>query len=331
MICAMGQNSHYLAQKTPTPIIIIGGPTASGKSALAVALAEKINGTLICGDALQLYAALPLLTAQPTLAEIKRVPHRLYNSRDIHENAHVAWWLKAACAAIQAVTEQGRMPIIVGGTGLYLNALTKGLATIPEIPAARRLKTQKLCEKKGVSWMHHVLNGIDPVMGKRLPPQDTQRILRAYSVHRQTGISLSQWQLKNDRGLVAHLRPHWIVLQPLKSALQSGIERRLSAMIDQGVLAEVASLAAHHCAPGATLSKAIGIREFSAHLAGMLTLEEAHQKITQQTLAYVKRQLTWFRHQTPADALRFDTAVTGQTLDEMVRACIAFTAPGLSP
>ncbi|MDC0344545.1 tRNA (adenosine(37)-N6)-dimethylallyltransferase MiaA [Alphaproteobacteria bacterium] len=287
---------------SPIKVTIIGGPTASGKSAFAMDYAAQHKGTLICGDSLQLYEAIPLLTAQPTLADKAAVPHELYGILAPHEAAHLGWWLAQVSQKIKQVAREGRTPIVVGGTGMYLRALEQGLADIPSIPPAHRQFIREQAAEKGTPWLYDQLSRADPAMAERLKPNDQQRLLRAYEVVTHTGKSLGHWQKNNDRTLVKDFQTQWTVLLPSKADLLNPIRQRLEKMVIQGALDQVAALLKYPQTLSPTLSKAIGFPEFSAHLKGDISLDDAMNQAAQNTASYVKRQITWFRHQSPEAA-----------------------------
>jgi tRNA dimethylallyltransferase len=283
--------------QTP-PVLLIAGPTASGKSALALRLAETLGGEIVNADALQLYADLRLLSARPTAAEEARVPHHLFGAVDAAEGWSVGRWLKAAEAALAEIAARGRPAIVVGGTGLYFKALTEGLADIPPVPAAVREVVAARYDAIGEARFREELAARDPQAAARISPGDRQRLARAYEVHEASGRSLSDWQGETRPTLTAGA---WraAVLEPERAVLYARCDARLGAMVEAGALDEVAALMARNLDPMLPAMKAVGLRELAAHLAGETSLDEALVLARQETRRYAKRQLTWLRNQTP--------------------------------
>jgi len=280
------------------PVLLIAGPTASGKSALALRLAEAMDGEIVNADALQLYADLRLLTARPTAEEEALAPHHLFGVSDGADGWSVGRWLNAALPVLDAIATRGRRAIVVGGTGLYFRALTRGLADIPAVPAAVRHAVAEIYERLGEDAFRQALGKRDPAAAARIAPSDRQRLLRAYEVAEATGKALSDWQSDTT----APLAPgQWraVVLEPERKALYDRCDARLEAMVQEGALEEVRALMARHLDPLAPIMKAVGVRELAAHLSGELTLAEAVALAQQETRRYAKRQMTWFRNQTP--------------------------------
>lgn len=283
------------------PVIVIGGPTASGKSGLALAIAERLDGVVINGDAIQVYRDLRMLTARPSEAEERRVPHRLYGFLDATEHCSAGRWQASALAEIAAVNAAGKRAIVVGGTGLYLRALIEGIAPIPDIPADIRARTRARYADIGNEKFRAELAARDPVMAARLEPADGQRLMRAWEVLEATGRSLAEWQ--EEPAEAPDLQFTMIVLMPPRDEIYAACDRRLDAMISSGVLDEVAALMkraeSENLDASLPVLKAVGYAELAAHLAGDKTLEAAVAAAQQQTRRYAKRQMTWFRHQLP--------------------------------
>ncbi|MDP3418778.1 tRNA (adenosine(37)-N6)-dimethylallyltransferase MiaA [Falsiroseomonas sp.] len=277
------------------PAILVAGPTTSGKSALALALAERVGGTVINADSMQVYAELRIITARPTPAEEARVPHLLYGVRPAAEAGTVAWWRGAALAAMEAARQAGRVPILCGGTGLYFLSLTEGLSAIPEIPAEARAEARRLAATLGPAALHARLAAIDPETAAGLRPSDAQRVTRAWEVVTGTGRGLRAWQAASGTG-PAPWRFAALLLDPPREALRAAIATRWHAMLGQGALEEVASLAAQGLDPALPAMRAHGVPELIAHLAGRMTLEAASERAILNTGQYTKRQATWFRH-----------------------------------
>ena len=280
------------------PVILIAGPTASGKSALALRLAEQLGGEIVNADALQLYADLRLLTARPSPQEEARAPHHLFGTVDGAEGWSVGRWLNAALPALADIRARGRRAIVVGGTGLYFRALTQGLAEIPAVPAAIRDAVGQTFDRFGENAFRQALAAKDPAAAARIAPGDRQRLVRALSVADATGRSLSDWQA----GTRPPLAPgDWraVVLEPERKTLYARCDARMQVMAQQGALEEVRALMARRLDPALPVMKAVGLRELASHLAGERTLDEAIALAQQETRRYAKRQLTWLRNQTP--------------------------------
>ncbi len=284
----------------PPPAVFIGGPTASGKSALAFELAKIFCGTIINADSLQCYRDLKILTARPA-AECARVPHRLYGYLDAAERGSVGSWRELALAEMAAVTAAGRLPIVVGGTGLYLRALALGLAPFPEIPEAVRKKALALHRALGGAAFHQQLASLDADSARRLHPGDTQRLVRAYEVVRATGTPIGAWRCRPHAP--APYRCATIVLLPPREQLYAACDTRFAAMIEQGALAEAAALAARALDPDLPAMKAMGLPELIRHLRGEIPLAASIAAAQLVTRHYAKRQMTWFRHQITADLI----------------------------
>lgn len=281
--------------------LIVAGPTASGKSALALELAQRLGGTVINADSMQVYAGLAVITARPTPAEAALAPHRLYGVRDPAEAASVAWWREAALAAMAQARAAGRLPILCGGTGLYFKALTEGIAAIPPVPEAAREEARALLAAEGPAALHARLAALDPDSAARLRPSDSQRLARAFEVWRGTGRGIAAWQAEGGAE-PAPWRFAAVLLDPPRDALRAAIAARWQAMLDQGALAEVAGLVARGLDPALPAMRAHGVPELAAHLAGRMTLPAASARAILNTGQYTKRQATWFRHQSLAAA-----------------------------
>ncbi|MGE0417086.1 MAG: tRNA (adenosine(37)-N6)-dimethylallyltransferase MiaA [Acetobacteraceae bacterium] len=274
--------------------LIVAGPTASGKSALALALAERLDGIVINADSMQVYRDLRVLTARPTPDEEARVPHRLYGVRSAAEAGSVAWWRDAALAEMDAARAAGRLPILTGGTGMYFAALTDGLAEIPPVTPEARDEARRLLAEIGAAALHAGLSKVDPATAHRLHPSDSQRIARAWEVWRSTGQGLAAWQ--GRRGDPAPWRFRAILLDPPREDLRAAIATRFAAMLRDGAIAEVRALLALGLDPALPAMRAHGVPELSAHLRGDITLQEAGRRTELVTGQYTKRQATWFRH-----------------------------------
>jgi len=304
---------------SPREALIVAGPTASGKSSLAATLAERLHGTIINADAMQLYRELRILTARPTEEEEARLPHRLYGVRPAVEPASAAWWREAALAAMAGAGDAGRLPILCGGSGLYLAALIDGLSAMPAIAPAARAEARALLTALGPASLHGRLAEVDPVTAARLRPTDSQRLARAYEVWLSTGRGLASWQAawQADGQDAAH--PWYftaILLDPPRAALREAIARRFAGMLAAGALEEVRALLALGLDPSLPVLRAHGVPELSAYLAGTLDLSEAASRAVLVTGQYAKRQSTWFRHH----------ALAGPARTHMIHARIASEA-----
>jgi tRNA dimethylallyltransferase len=276
-----------------TEAVLIAGPTASGKSAAALALARALGGMIINADSMQVYRELRVLTARPDAADLVAIPHRLYGTVPATEAYSVGQWLSDAAGAIAEARTEGRVPIIVGGTGLYFKTLLEGLAPIPDIPRETRELWRERAGTLAAGALHRELAARDAVMAARLRPSDPQRIVRALEVIDATGVSLADWQgtagspiLKDDAVLK-------LVVAPERDAIYAAIDARFDRMIEQGALEEVEALTALGLDEGLPLTRALGVRELAAHLAGALSLEEAATKAKTESRRYAKRQMTW--------------------------------------
>ena len=282
-----------------SPVIIVAGPTASGKSALALELAAARGGTIINADSQQIYRDLMILSARPDPAAMARVPHRLYGFLDAAERGSVALWRERALIEIAAARAAMRVPFLVGGTGLYLRALARGLAPVPAIPASVRAEAAELYDELGGAEFRERLAALDPDAATRLPPGDRQRLLRAWEVVRATGQPLGEWQ--RGAPATAPLRFATILIMPPREALYAACDRRFEQMIAKGALDEAAALVARGLPADLPAMKAVGVPELMRHLRGEIPLPEAVAEAQRATRRYAKRQMTWFRHQIVAD------------------------------
>jgi tRNA dimethylallyltransferase len=279
----------------PVPrALIVAGPTASGKSALALAIAGRIGGTVINTDSLQVYRELRILTARPSEAEEALVPHRLYGVRPAAEAGSVAWWRDAALHEMARAREEGRVPILTGGSGMYFAALTGGIADIPDPGPDARAEARRLLQQDGPAALHRRLADADPATAAKLRPEDSQRIARAWEVWIGTGQGLSAWQSR--RGDPAPWRFRAILLDPPRDALRAAITGRFDAMLRQDAIEEVRSLLALGLTPNLPAMRAHGVPEIGGYLRGDWPLDQARRRTELVTGQYTKRQATWFRH-----------------------------------
>ncbi len=279
--------------------ILIAGPTASGKSALALALAEKLGSEIINADSMQVYRDLRIITARPTPDEERRVPHRLYGQVDAAENYSAGRWCTDAAAVLAATRQESRPAIIVGGTGLYFNALTRGLAAVPPIPAKIRNDVRARLASEGPAALHAELTARDPAAGARLMPGDRARVTRALEVVLATGRSILDWHEENMPASLNLARAAKVFLMPARDQLLRNIDARFDAMIAAGALDEVRALAARKLDPSLPAMKAHGVPWLIRYLNGEVTLAEAAEHAKLETRQYTKRQATWFRNQLP--------------------------------
>ena len=279
--------------------ILIAGPTASGKSALALGLAEKLGGTIINADSMQVYRDLRIITARPTPDEEARVPHRLYGHVDAAENFSVGRWCTEVADVLAAAQREARAVIVVGGTGLYFSALTQGLAAVPPIPAQIRNDVRGRLASDGVEALHAELMRLDPAAAARLMPGDRSRVTRALEVILATGRSLVLWHEANMPARVDAALAAKVFLMPDRDALLRRIDARFDAMMAAGALDEVRALAGRHLDPTLPAMKAHGVPWLIRHLRGSISLSDAAEGGKRDTRQYTKRQATWFRNQLP--------------------------------
>ncbi len=277
------------------PVVVVAGPTASGKSALATMLAERLAGVVVNADAMQIYRDLPILTAAPTLADRARAPHFLYGVLSAAERCTAGRWRDMALVEIEAAHTHRRLPILVGGTGMYLKALQEGLAPVPPIPPAIRERARARLAAIGGAGVYAELPALDPEMAARLSPRDTQRVLRAWEVREATGRSLAAFQRATQPILAA--RYISLLLLPPREVLHAAIAKRCQAMVAAGALDEVRRLLSLGLDPALPAMKAVGVRELARQLAGEVSAAEALSAFVESTRQYAKRQVTWFGHQ----------------------------------
>jgi tRNA dimethylallyltransferase len=282
-----------------TKAVLIAGPTASGKSALALALAQKTGGVIVNADSMQVYRDLRVITARPTPEEEAQVPHRLYGHVDAAVNFSAGSWVRDAAGVLAELRAQNRLPIFVGGSGLYFKALTRGLSAVPPIPATIRDDVRARLERDGVEALHAELGRSDPLAAERLKQRDRTRIARALEVVEATGRSLTDWHSDGLPPLLPAGTFIALFLGPDRDQLYGRIDARFDAMLKAGALEEVAALAARHLDPLLPAMKAHGVPALMRHLEGEIAREEAAVVGRADTRHYAKRQFTWFRHQLP--------------------------------
>lgn len=283
-------------------VALIAGPTASGKSALALQLGERFSGTIINADSAQVYRDLRIVTARPSPEEEARAPHRLFGHVDAADTGYsAARWATEARIGIERALAARSLPILVGGTGLYLRTLIDGIAPVPEIDPAIRAEVRAM----NLSDAYAALTIVDRAEAARLNPADTTRICRALEVIRSTGRPIADWRRERMGGIGERINLVATILLPPRDWLNDRIDRRFAAMVDTGAMEEVANLIAREDAPlDAPIRRAIGMPELAAAVLGEITLADAIERASLATRQYAKRQYTWFRNQPPADWIR---------------------------
>ena len=279
---------------------IICGPTASGKSTLALDIARHVNGHILNADSMQLYKELPILSAQPTLSDQASVPHFLYSILHITDINSAGKWLQS----VEAVLKKSppHPPILVGGTGLYIKTLLEGLSPIPDIPPSLRAELDSLLAATSTTQMFQLLKEEDPLTAEKMDPRNTQRILRALEVIRHTRKPLLEWQKIPKEKIVPLSPPLKIILiDPDRETLYAALNKRVEHMLENGAIDEVRRLKERHILPSLTAKKTLGYEEILSYLEGHLVHGEMTEQIQQKTRHYAKRQMTWFRHQLSPD------------------------------
>jgi tRNA dimethylallyltransferase len=305
-----------------SPVALIAGPTASGKSAIALALAHRLakdgrRGVIVNADSAQVYADLRILSARPSEDEMAGIEHRLFGAWDGAEACSVAAWANRAKAEIAEIHSSGAVPILVGGTGLYLKVLLEGIAPIPPIDPAVRAMVRAMPE----DGAYKLLQLEDPERAAMLDPGDTQRIARALEVKRSTGVTLADWQLAKAGGIAEEIALHPLLVLPDRAWVYDRCDRRFEAMLGAGAIAEVEALLARELDPDLPVMRAIGVPEIAAFLFGDIPSERMIAAGQQATRNYAKRQFTWFRRQMPADWLRLAPDLESENID--IEACFA--------
>ena len=292
------------------PVALIAGPTASGKSGLALALAEATGGAIVNADSAQLYRDIPIVSAAPTAADRTRADHRLYDARSGSHPCSAAEWAQLAKAEIAELHAAHRLPILVGGTGLYLRTLLDGIAPVPPIDPAIRAAVRSASVAENLA----ALVSLDPVAAASLNPGDTTRIARALEVVRSSGRTLARWQERNEGGIGDDIALRPLVLLPPRDWLLDRCDRRFAAMVDGGAVAEVEALLARNLNPQLPVMRAIGVPELAALIRGELTREQAIAAGQLATRRYAKRQYTWFSNQPPPAWPRFTEPLDEHTI-----------------
>lgn len=284
--------------------ILIAGPTASGKSALALDLAERNGGVIVNTDSMQVYSVLDVLTARPTAAEVARLPHFLYGHVHPSTAYSTGAWLRDVMKLIDGGKFVERPVIFVGGTGLYFRALAEGIAEMPDIPQPIRDRWRHELQEQGAAKLHRILLREDSAAGMMLKPTDGQRIVRALEVLDESGRSILEWQAARGRPLIDRASTRFLVIEPDRAELVERIEARFDRMLEKGALDEVRRLTELGLDPDLPAMKAIGVRELHAAMASELSFPEAIERAKIATRQYAKRQATWFRHQLGPEWLR---------------------------
>lgn len=280
------------------PVLVLFGPTASGKTGLALQLAQALGAEIINADSRQLYARMPIITACPTAAEYAIVPHHLFEFLDPAERASAAVWSAQARSKIEEVLSRGKLPLLVGGTGLYLRSLMEGLSEVPEVPP----EVEAQFNGQNVLELYTQLNGVDPELAAKLHPTDTQRIVRALAVHAATGTPLSVWQQGEKKG--APFSFIKLGLMPEREELHARIHKRWLKMVDAGVVGEIAQLQSAGYTPDMPGLTGLGIPQFFEYLEGRCQLEDAIQAGATAHRQYAKRQCTWLANSYRPDFLQ---------------------------
>jgi tRNA dimethylallyltransferase len=288
-----------IAIRAGTKAVLIAGPTASGKSRLAVEFAQRHGGPVLNADSMQVYAELRIVSARPSREDEVAAPHRLYGHVAAGERYSVGRWITDVSAELDAARRDGRLPIIVGGTGLYFKALTEGLAAVPAIPADVREMIARASDGEESALLHRRLADIDPEDAAQIRPSDRSRIVRALEVFEATGRSLAAWRARPAAPILEGATVTRLVLDPDRTVLHERISARADAMLLDGAVEEVAKLGALSLSPDLPAMKAIGVRELLDHLDGKTSLDEAAAGMKTETRRYAKRQVTWFRTQMP--------------------------------
>ena len=284
------------------PCLIIAGPTAGGKSALALSVAERVGGEVVNADSMQVYADLPTLTAIPGEGDRARVPHHGYASVDGAERHSVAGWLRETGAAVSGIRGRGRIPILVGGTGMYIRAAVEGIAPVPDVPEEVRRRAAAMLEEMGGAAFRRKLAELDPPLAERLEDGDSQRLTRGMEIALATGERLSALQGAAPEGMLpGPIRT--VLVQPPRDELYRRIDRRFPMMLESGALEEAKAFLARGLDPGLPLMGAVGLPPLAETLAGRIGLARAVELACRDTRRLAKRQMTWFRHQLSADAV----------------------------
>lgn len=282
-------------------IIVIAGPTASGKSALALNIAEELNGVVINADSMQVYKDIPILAATPTAEDTVRAPHKLYGIYDAAYQGNVVEWLGLCKKEIDTARKEGKTPIVVGGTGLYIESLTKGVTPIPETPAEIRQKVGEILKEDGLEKLYADLQKIDPATAERLSENDTTRIRRAIEIYLHTGKTLSYWHTLPLKTVYAPEEFLLTYINVPRKILDERSRIRFDAMLEQGALEEATALVNRNLPDSLPAMRALGVQELKAYITGKCSLSEAVENAKLHTRQYAKRQCTWFNNRYKPD------------------------------
>lgn len=277
-------------------VMIVQGPTASGKSGLALELAQQYDGIIINADAMQVYQGIPIVTAAPSIEDKQKAEHRLYEIFPPEKNGSVTEWLDLAVEEIKLVLSQGRLPIVTGGTGFYIESLTKGVSPIPETKENVKAEVAQIMAQKGVSGAWNYLQSIDEKAAQMVKPNDMTRVRRALEIKIDTGISIAEWFTKPLIKKLGEVEFNKVTLLPQLNELEQRCAKRFEQMIKDGAIEEVKALLARDIPDNFPAMKAIGVPELRDYLQGKIGLEEAVRLAVLHSRQYAKRQLTWFRH-----------------------------------
>ncbi len=292
------------------PLICIAGPTASGKTALSIALAQAIDAEIISCDSMQVYRGMDIGTAKPTVEERRGIPHYMLDVADPTENFSVSRFCRMATPLIDDILRRGKTAILAGGTGLYMDALIRGNEFAPCPTTGRREELEALADREGIAAVMDRLRDVDPQSAARLPLSDRKRIIRAMEVYLETGQTITAHN-ERTKLLPPRYTPLWLGLEDAdRAALYKRIDRRVAAMLDAGLLQEIRTLLDSGVPKTATAMQAIGYKEFVAALEGQCTLEQAAQQVCTASRHYAKRQLTWFRRNKAIHWLRREDGMT---------------------
>ena len=283
------------SDKQENRCIVICGPTASGKSALAMKLANELNGEIINADSMQVYNELKILTSRPSTNDAQNIPHNLFGIRKMVEPCSVNIWFKLAKKSISEIIDRGKVPIACGGTGMYIHYLSKRLSKIPEIPNRVRLQAREKLKIIGNENFSKELVKLDPLLGNKIPIGDSQRLTRAWEVMKATGQSLAAWNMESDQATDLNL--YHVLLIPDREILYRICDQRFLGFMDQGAVAEAETIKNMNLDPSLPAMKALGLSQIIKYLDGEMNLDDAIKQAQQKTRNYAKRQMTWFRNQ----------------------------------
>ena len=306
------------SDKQENRCIVICGPTASGKSALAMKLANELNGEIINADSMQVYNELKILTSRPSTNDTENIPHNLFGIRKMVEPCSVNIWIKLAKKSISQIIDRGRIPIACGGTGMYIHYLSKRMSKIPEIPNRVRLEAREKLRILGNENFSKELIKLDPLLGNKIPIGDSQRLTRAWEVMKATGQSLAVWNRETDQATGLNL--YHVLLIPDREILYRLCDQRFLGFIDQGAVAEAETIKNMNLDPSLPAMKALGLSQIIKYLDGEMNLDDAIKQAQQKTRNYAKRQMTWFRNQLEPNFLNtkpYDGSIDQDLINEV--------------